>query len=188
VAAEVNGKTSVAGLFAIGEVANCGLHGANRLASNSLLECVVMGKACAEAIAGTVTATSKKVSIRIPAVVETSLSLAMLPEIRSVLWNHAGIVRTRDGIVSGLLQLDSLQSAPAGLLPYGQALRAQNIHDAAYLLLHSASLRKESRGGHFNTDYAVKTQPASTAIAGVYKKFWTQPQRSVSQVGDFLHA
>jgi len=188
VAASLSGQTSVAGLFAVGEVANCGLHGANRLASNSLLECVVMGKACAEAIAGAIPVSSKKTSIRIPAVIDTSLTLEMLPELRSLLWNCAGIVRTDEGIQSGLLRLDTMQTEPPSLLPYGQALRARNIHDAAYLILHSASLRKESRGGHFNTDYPGKVQPVSTTVTGVYKKYWASSRRTDNHVEEPLSA
>jgi L-aspartate oxidase len=172
-------------VFSITSVA--GLHGANRLASNSLLECVVMGKACAAALIGATVANSKKASIRIPAVIETSLSLSMLPTLRATLWDHAGIGRSRDGIATGLRQLETMQLAPS-LLPYGQALRAQNIHDAAYLILHSASLRQESRGGHFNTDYSAKTQPAPTVVSGAYKKCWSTSQRSGSQVDEFVPA
>jgi L-aspartate oxidase len=188
VAAALNGQTSVAGLYAIGEVANCGLHGANRLASNSLLECVVMGQACAEAIAGTASGTSARASIRIPAVIETGLSLAALGQLRGLLWNHAGIVRTRDGIGAGLQQLDLLHEAPASLLPYGQALRARNIHDAAYLVLHSAMLRKESRGGHFNTDYPAKAAPAATTVPGVNQHCWVHSGAGTAPADAFLPA
>lgn len=187
VAASLGGQTTVAGLYAIGEVANCGLHGANRLASNSLLECVVMGRACADAIAGAGVAPAAKPVLRIPRVVETGLSLASLPELRALLWDHAGIVRSRDGIQAGLGRLDALHDVPAGLLPYGQALRARNLHDAAYLVLHSAALRRESRGGHFNTDHPGKVAPAPTAIPGVHQRCWNILQASAS-VDAFLDA
>jgi len=188
VAATLSGQTSVAGLYAIGEVANCGLHGANRLASNSLLECVVMGQACAAAIANASPAAAPRATIRIPAVIETGLSLTALGELRDILWQHAGIVRTRDGIQAGLRQLDRLQQTAPSLLPYGQALRARNIHDAAYLVLHSAALRKESRGGHFNTDYPERTAPAPTSVPGAYQRRWTEIAPSATQEEAFLHA
>lgn len=180
VAAALSGQTSVAGLYAIGEVANCGLHGANRLASNSLLECVVMGQACADAIAGSSLKAVAKVPIRTPAVIETGLSLAALPELRSILWNHAGIVRTHAGIQAGLRRLDTLHDVPASLLPYGQALRARNLHDAAYLVLHSAALRKESRGGHFNTDCPERIAPAPTTVPGSHQACWTRVETGAS--------
>ena len=176
IATDLHGRTSVAGLYAIGEVANCGLHGANRLASNSLLECVVMGRACAEAVSGSdaLSGAGKKLTIRVPTIVETNLSLAALPELRALLWNHAGIVRSRDGLATGLRELARLGDGPCGLLPYGQALRARNIHDAAYLVLHSASLRKESRGGHFITDFPDKAPAMPTIVTGVDRTVWRQ--------------
>jgi L-aspartate oxidase len=186
VTADVNGQTRVNGLFAIGEVANSGLHGANRLASNSLLECVVMGKACAEAVTNDCTQLGKKELLQVPAVIETSFSSQLLEDIRSVLWDSAGIVRTREGIQNGLQQLDVMKRDHTNILPYGQVLRMQNIHDAAWLILQSASLRQESRGGHFNTDYAFKSQAESTIINGVYKKYWERPQLTDS-IKEFSH-
>lgn len=141
-----------------------------------------MGKACAEAIIGAMPVSSTKVSIRIPATIETSLSPTMLPELRALLWTHAGIVRTYEGIRSGLRRLEAAQAELPGLLPYGHALRARNIHDAAYLILHSASLRKESRGGHFNASYPDKMQKMTTAVAGNYNKYWAPSQHSGGQV------
>ncbi|MFZ6847005.1 L-aspartate oxidase [Undibacterium sp. RuRC25W] len=187
IAADLSGRTSVAGLYAVGEVANCGLHGANRLASNSLLECVVMGKACAMQITSSTIASSKKVSIQIPTIVETGLSLSMLPSLRVTLWDHAGIVRSNDGIKTGLRQLEDLQTAPS-LLPYGQALRAQNIYDAARLILLSASLRQESRGGHFNIDCNFKSNPTTSVVSGIYKKHWGYSQRNERKTDEFLSA
>jgi L-aspartate oxidase len=172
IAAEVSGQTSVEGLFAIGEVANCGLHGANRLASNSLLECVVMGKACAEAISNAAAPSIKKESKQIAAVLETSLSPALLPTLQSVLWRSVGIVRTTQGIRSGLQQLETMQQQAGSIASYGRAMRAQNIYDAAYLVLHSAAQRQESRGGHFNTDHLGKLPPVSTAVPGIDKQYW----------------
>jgi len=133
---------------------------------------------------------NQKAAIRIPAVIETSLPLSpvMLPDLRALLWQCAGIVRTRDGIQAGLDKLDAMQREPVGLLPYGQALRARNIHDAAHLILHSAALRKESRGGHFNTDYPERTLPVTTVVDGAYRKCWAPSQRDDSQVEAFLHA
>jgi len=187
VAANVAGQTKVKGLFAIGEVANCGLHGANRLASNSLLECVVMGQACAEAITSAAMPTSQKVSIHVPAVLETSFPPTLLADLRAVLWSSAGIVRTQQGIQAGLQQLIDMKQH-LGVHPYGQALRAQNIQDAAFLILHSASLRKESRGGHFNTDYVAKVQTETTAVNGILKKFWKQSQNKSNTDSELLLA
>jgi L-aspartate oxidase len=187
VAANISGNTAVQGLFAIGEIANCGLHGANRLASNSLLECIVMGKACAAAIAGGTMPTSRKESISIPSIIETGLTPTQFPELRSILWSSAGIVRTRSGIATGLQRLDAMRQH-RGVLPYGQALRTQNIHDAAYLILHSAALRKESRGGHFNTDYPFRSAAKNTTVAGTDRKYWRQSLHITDTDREFLHA
>jgi L-aspartate oxidase len=181
VAANVSGQTKIKGLFAIGEVANCGLHGANRLASNSLLECVVMGQACAQAITSASMPASQKQSIHVPAILETSFSPTLLADLRAILWKSAGIVRTQQGMQEGLQQLKEMKQH-LGVLPYGQSLRTKNIEDAAFLLLHSASLRKESRGGHFNSDHAAKMPAEIITVNGVLQKFWSQPQNKSNSV------
>lgn len=186
VAADVAGQTNIQGLFAIGEIANCGLHGANRLASNSLLECVVMGKTCAEAVVNATVSARPKKTVRLPTIVETSFSPALLSDLRTVLWDSAGIVRNEQGIQAGLQQLETMQQHNRGVLPYAQAMRAQNIYDAAYLLLHSASLRKESRGGHFNTGYRDKLPPAPTVVTGVLKKHWIELEHAIGANPEFL--
>ncbi|MBW8832805.1 MAG: L-aspartate oxidase [Burkholderiales bacterium] len=188
VAAEVSGQTRIEGLFAIGEVANTGLHGANRLASNSLLECVVMGMACAEAISGKSDFAGSKMTARIPAVIETGLPADLLPELRQILWNAAGIVRTHKGMRDGLRQLDDLKHRRRALLPYGQALQANNLHDAAFLVLHSASLRTESRGGHFNADHPARLAAAPTIVAGSHRTFWKAPEPGTTRIEEFLLA
>nr|WP_315463551.1 L-aspartate oxidase [uncultured Rhodoferax sp.] len=187
IAANVSGQTTVAGLFAIGEAANCGLHGANRLASNSLLECVVMGKACAEVISNTSMATGSKEYIHVPTTIKTSFSGKLLPKLRSVLWEGAGIIRSNQGIQAGLKQLEIMRDGK-NILPYGQALREQNIYDAARLVLQSASLRKESRGGHFNIDHAEKAPIATTVLKGEYKNFWQRPPHIEYATKDFVFA
>ena len=170
IAADISGQTNVNGLFAIGEVANTGLHGANRLASNSLLECVVMGKACAEAISNL--QFNKKIFF--PTVIKTNVSVEMLPKIKSILWNSAGIVRTRQGIQKGIQQLAAIQDNNCSALSYGKSLSLKNSYDAAYLLLKSASLRNESRGGHYNADYTNKLPISNTIIKGLHQEYSEQ--------------
>jgi len=165
IAADVAGRTNVEGLYAVGEVANSGLHGANRLASNSLLECVVMGKACAEAVSGEAMRSSCS-ELAPPRVIETTLQPSLLAELRTILWSHAGIVRNDASILAGMKNVERLKNNPASVLPYGQAMRVQNIYDAANLVLRSASLRKESRGGHFNIDHPEKAAISTTRLEG----------------------
>lgn len=188
VAAAISGQTRIDGLFAIGEVANTGLHGANRLASNSLLECVVMGKACAEAIASRNDFTGVKTAARIPAVIESGLPADLLSELRQILWRAAGIVRTEQGMRDGLRQLDELRHQRHTFVPYGQALRANNLHDAAFLVLHSASSRTESRGGHFNADHPARRAPAPTVVAGKHQAFWKPVDADETRHQGFLLA
>ncbi|AST30226.1 L-aspartate oxidase [Ralstonia pseudosolanacearum] len=171
IGADVAGRTNIEGLYAIGEVANCGLHGANRLASNSLLECVVMGKACAQSVTDTAGSASR-LRLTLPERIETPFHPNLLADLRAILWNHAGIVRSNTGLEIGLQNMAQLQERHASVLPYGQALRAQNIFDAAHLVLLSAAARKESRGGHFNKDHADKAEAQTTQIPGVPVNFW----------------
>ena len=166
IATNVAGETSVSGLYAIGEVANCGLHGANRLASNSLLECVVMGQACADAIKGNQIKTSA-VQLSIPSLIKTNAHANLLNSLRETLWNYAGIVRSNEGIQSGLSEIQKLkETGNSCFFPYGKALRMQNVCDAATLVLQCAAGRKESRGGHFNVDYPEQREQSTTIIKG----------------------
>ena len=171
IAADVSGRTNMKGLYAIGEVANSGLHGANRLASNSLLECVVMGKACANAVSGEVSGKLHR-CLNLPSTIETPFQSNLLHGLRSILWDHAGIVRSDAGIHEGMKRMELLKKNNVSVLPYGQALRAQNMFDAAHLVLLSASIRKESRGGHFTLDYPSKTSSRPTQINGGNCKYW----------------
>lgn len=171
IGADVTGKTSVGGLYAIGEVANSGLHGANRLASNSLLECVVMGHACAQSIQSCSASIANHNPPRPLDAIETSLTDEILGELRTILWSSAGIVRTDAGLSQGLKQLVEIEGRQQRLKPYGQAVRNRNIFDAASLMLQSAAARKESRGGHFNEDHPLQSQPQKTSIDGLVKSY-----------------
>lgn len=169
IGADVAGKTSVRGLYAIGEVANSGLHGANRLASNSLLECVVMGRACAQSIQSCGSSIANQRLSSRPDAIETPFTNEILEELRAALWGCAGIVRSDAGLSQGLIKLAEIEGRQQHLNSYGQALRNRNIFDAASLVLQSAAARKESRGGHFNEDHPLKSKPQKTSIDGLVK-------------------
>ncbi|MEQ9106106.1 MAG: L-aspartate oxidase [Limnobacter sp.] len=165
ISSDVSGVTSVNGLFAIGEIANCGLHGANRLASNSLLECVVMGMECAKIIKNKDRKSIKSDGFVISRFIKGQISEKILPELKSVLWNCAGIVRNDLGLKNGLDKLQQLYFKNNENIPYAQGIKSQNIYDAARLILLSASARKESRGGHFNSNHRQKNcSPESNLI------------------------
>ncbi len=125
VATDLQGRTTVDGLYAVGECACTGLHGANRLASNSLSECFVFGKRVALAAADEPQQPSD------PGEAPTTMSLKpVLHETRSNLWQNAGLDRDRDG-------LQMLLDDP---------------HPLARLIGQSALAREESRGAHYRTD------------------------------------
>lgn len=171
IGADITGKTSVGGLYAIGEVANSGLHGANRLASNSLLECVVMGRACAQSIQACSASIVNHNPLRPLDAIETPLTDEILEELRVMLWSSAGIVRTDAGLSQGLKKLVEIEGRQQRFKQYGQALRNRNIFDAASLVLQSAAARKESRGGHFNEDHPLQSQLQKTSIDGLVKSY-----------------
>lgn len=145
-----NGSTSVARLFAAGEAACTGVHGANRLASNSLLEGVVFGARAGRAMptcARTVPAVpSSQLSIR-PNVSEADL--------RSRAWNDCGILRSGQNLARLLQLLD--QDSGAGLCQTVSDFELRNIHSVTGLIARCALARHESRGAHYRLDYPEKS-------------------------------
>ncbi|MCU0612525.1 MAG: FAD-binding protein, partial [Candidatus Eisenbacteria bacterium] len=157
------GATDVAGLFACGEVACTGLHGANRLASNSLLEAIVF----ATRVAASVSAMCEVCpSRRLPSP-ETVASYARAPdtvraaedlrvEARECMWRNVGIVRSDRGITDAITLLDRLAHPVrelASQTPAREVMELRNILQTGRLIAESAAWRKESRGLHFNTDH-----------------------------------
>ena len=157
------GRTSVPGLYAVGEVACTGLHGANRLASNSLLEGAVFGARAA----GKSVEEARSVPT-IPAVTEWSSGYATpgdervvitqsWDEIRRFMWNYVGIVRTRKRLARARRRLDMLRSEiMEDWWRYHvtrDAIELRNIAQVAELIIEGAMRRTESRGLHYNLDY-----------------------------------
>lgn len=130
------GRTGVTGLWAAGEVACTGLHGANRLASNSLLEAVAFGTWIGHELDGCMAS-----RVPVPDIARLPHDLAAFPPpaaLRRIMSHHAGVIRTGDSLRSGLKQIMPFMGTDVGLV------------SAAILL--AASLRRESRGGHFRSD------------------------------------
>jgi len=134
----LHGKTSVKNLFAIGEVARTGLHGANRLASNSLAEAVVFGRAAGHA-AQILKTTKLKFKIS-KYFFDSDEDRRTLKIIRETMWNHVGIVRTRTGLQSALKILRKLK-------PRSQS--SINAVETAKLITMATLSRKKSLGAHF---------------------------------------
>lgn len=161
---DLDGKTSVPGLYAIGEVACTGLHGANRLASNSLLEGLVFGHRAAEAAAKELPdlpAPKEALPAWDPgAAVDSDESVVVShnwDEIRRLMWNYVGIVRTDKRLMRARRRLDLLREEIRDYYWRFKVTRdvieLRNIADVAHLIVDCASRRKESRGLHFTLDY-----------------------------------
>jgi len=202
VAVDVNSATSIPRLYAVGETANTGVHGANRLASNSLLECLVFGQ--------------QLQSIHLQPLPQAKppqkkdyqdinqdwdQQLAQLQELReslrALMWDCAGISRNEQELAQGLAQVEQWRDKTAQLtitklfqasssahrvhITYPQAhqeLRSAgetlNLLDTAYLVLKSALFREESRGGHFRSDYPRSRQQWQVHTLVQQQQWWKE--------------
>ena len=153
---DLKGQTNVPGLYAAGEAACTGVHGANRLASNSLLEGLVFGARAANAMRDSARTQSCESTQPLPPTsgqskTETNVE-DFIHKIQEMMWSKVGIVRNRQGLQEAVSQLDSESTA----LPPKTSRRnceALNIHTAASLIARSALARLESRGAHYRVDY-----------------------------------
>ncbi len=157
------GRTSVPNLLAIGEVSCTGLHGANRLASNSLLEGLVFGARAAIAAEELLESTPAPTPVDPPdegAFVESDEVVVVShnwDEIRRLMWNYVGIVRTNKRLLRAKARLDLLREEIRQYYWQYKLTRdfveLRNIADVAHMIVRSALERKESRGLHYNLDY-----------------------------------
>jgi L-aspartate oxidase len=162
---DVNGRTSLRGLYAIGEVACTGLHGANRLASNSLLEAVVVAhRACADVVRRfplakpeTEIELSEWKSGDAQDVDELVVIYHNWDEIRRLMWDYVSIVRTDKRLQRASTRLRNLQREIQefywNFKVTTDLLELRNLATVAALIVDSALLRKESRGLHYTLDY-----------------------------------
>jgi len=159
------GRTSLPGLFAAGEVACTGVHGANRLASNSLLEGLVFGARAGVAMQQPPQAAPLKAD-RVeardwrPEVRELPPASDLRPLtsdlVRDLMWRSAGLFRTREGLQGALARLDvPCPDEPGRSASIGdaEAWRQSHLATVAWLMARAALRREESRGGHFRADF-----------------------------------
>ncbi|SFE73244.1 L-aspartate oxidase [Chitinophaga sp. CF118] len=161
------GRTSINNLYACGECSSTGLHGANRLASNSLLEAMVFAHRCY------IDAVKRIASIPLKndvpdwnaagttAPKEMILITQSLKELKQIMSDYLGIVRTNERLQRAIRRLDILHEETEALYERTevspQLCELRNLITVGYLIVKSASFRKESRGLHFNTDYPQKS-------------------------------
>jgi L-aspartate oxidase len=146
---DLDGRTNLKALYAAGEVACTGVHGANRLASNSLLEGVVFG---ARAGAAMRDSDLQHHAPECPSAPDDLFPNLTEAAIRGLAWERCGIIRSGDGLRAACETLESV-----AMEPIGSAQRAsyelRNIHTVALLMAKCALAREESRGGHYRSDF-----------------------------------
>jgi L-aspartate oxidase len=157
----MSGRTDLPGLYAVGETSYTGLHGANRLASNSLLECLVLGRAAAKHIE----AQPKLSTPALPAWDESRVTDAdeeviianNWDELRRFMWNYVGIVRTTKRLERAqhriALLKEEIDEYYANFRITRDLLELRNLVQVASLIVNSALTRRESRGLHYSRDY-----------------------------------
>ncbi len=159
---DLSGRTSIAGLYAAGEAACTGVHGANRLASNSLLEGLVFGARAAQAMLADAlplihTESEMPQEAKPLSAAEEQHLEATIVRLRSAMWTHAGLLREESSLREGLARQAECDAALAGLAMGAKRGRrlseAQALSRVAEAILKSAVARTESRGAHFRSDY-----------------------------------
>jgi L-aspartate oxidase len=175
---DLRGRTDMPGLYAIGETAYTGLHGANRMASNSLLECIVMGRTAAFDIAES-DKSSPRLQNKLPKWDESRVTDSdeevvvshNWSELRHFMWDYVGIVRTDKRLKRALsrceLLLHEIEEYYGNFRITGDLIELRNLAQVAKLIIRSAMLRKESRGLHYTLDYPEidqRSAPRSTVL------------------------
>ncbi len=173
VMADLAGRSDLPGLYAIGETACSGLHGANRLASNSLVECMVFAQATAQAITQTAPVSPPTLppwdESRVTDADEAVVISHNWDELRRFMWDYVGIVRTNKRLERASHRIALLQDEIAEYYAHFHVTRdlleLRNLVQVADLIVRSAQARHESRGLHFSRDYPqLDAQARSTVL------------------------
>lgn len=162
----IQGKTSIRGLYAIGEVASTGLHGANRLASNSLLECVVSAYELANSLNSEQFIPPRQIDETIKNTVNKYFQDVdyiecevdkLKSELQAIMWEYVGILRSENSlkIADEKLQLLKSKLSCEDKCKSKKEYELKNMLTVAQLIIKSAQKRKESRGAHFRQDYQI---------------------------------
>jgi len=170
---DVHGRTSRPGLYAAGEAACTGVHGANRLASNSLLEGLVFGVLAAEAVKqdlgtrdkgqGTREYEGDAVASAAGGVTGEKATERWIAELRDLMWKDAGLLRDAVGLQRAQRGLAALAvTMPRGMVR--RALEARNLHVVAGLIVAAALGREESRGAHYRNDFPERDRVARHSV------------------------
>ena len=163
VISDVHGRTSMPGLYAIGEVASTGLHGANRMASNSLLECLVLADSAAHSIMASLDQLPELPDIplwdesQVTDADEEVVVSHNWDELRRLMWDYVGIVRTTKRLPRARRRVDLLHAEISefygNFRVSGDLIELRNLVQVAELIIRSALKRRESRGLHYTLDY-----------------------------------
>src|SRR5690554_5520477 len=169
-----NGHTDLQNLYAIGETSFTGLHGANRMASNSLLECIVYAQSAAQHIIGklnTIPAPDHSLPWDESRVTDSDEDVIIShnwDELRRFMWDYVGIVRTHKRLERATHRIKLLQKEIAEYYSNykvsSDLIELRNLATVAELIIRSASARKESRGLHFSLDYPTRAAIAQDTI------------------------
>lgn len=179
---DLDGRCDLPGLYAVGEAGYTGLHGANRLASNSLLECVVLGRSCAEHIVRQPQEAAPLLPDWDESQVEDADEQVVIShnwdELRLLTWNYVGIVRTTRRLERALHRIvllkGEIEEYYANFRVNRDLLELRNLVDCAELVVRSALLRRESRGLHYSRNFP-ETLPVS------FPTVLSRPARSTAQ-------
>ncbi|HEX6879086.1 MAG TPA: L-aspartate oxidase [Terriglobales bacterium] len=186
---DLDGRTNLPGLYAAGEVACTGVHGANRLASNSLLEGLVFGARAAIVMASeaasipSVAAKNAMSSAANGKAVANPQAEAVIAQVQRLMWQSVGIVREGKKLRETVPQLEEIRSSlPA--TNCRRACEARNIVDTGLLITRSALARLESRGAHYRMDYPVhddqKFRKHSVVVADKIRFVESSPVRQLT--------
>ena len=173
---DINARTNIKNLYAIGEVAHSGLHGANRMASNSLLECIFFSKKVLEDIKKYENEKHEDIRNLLENNKDKKVSEEVIikhswKEIRTLMWNYVGIVRTNERLLKAKIRISIFkreveESFDKNIIS-SDLIELRNLIYIAEIIITSALARKESRGLHYNLDYPKMNDEAKDTIINI---------------------